>query len=74
MNTPAKRLRLFHNALRILINIDRHDLVGAGVGGHHWPAFRKDPYRWFIAATDADAERVWLLIESRQPGALKAPE
>lgn len=67
--------REFHNALRILLNLDRHDLVEHGVMGADepdaWWAFGQDPYRWFIRADDATAEKLWRLIEARQPD--KAP-
>ncbi|MBI1182614.1 MAG: hypothetical protein GC201_18905 [Alphaproteobacteria bacterium] len=65
----------FHNALRIMINLDRHELVAAGIlkhGDHNaWGTFHRDPYRWFIRAPDAQARKLWGLIESRQPERLK---
>lgn len=60
----------FHNALRILTGIDRHELEAAGVtnlgGAFGWDAFRADPYRWFIQASDKEADAIWRIIESRQ--------
>lgn len=59
----------FHNALRILTSIDHHELVAAGVNldaPNNWPVFRADPFRWFIRASDADAQKVWRIIERRQ--------
>lgn len=59
----------FHNRLRILTGIDRHELVDAGairpndVGA--WQSFRLDPYRFFIRADDATAEKIWTVIERR---------
>lgn len=62
-------LRDFHNRLRILISIDRHELVAAGVipGGDHnaWGTFHRDPFRWLIRCDDASAEKLWALIERR---------
>jgi len=78
----------FHNALRILLNIDYHEMEQAGVefgdsrtdvlGGWSppgvserrekgWAEFRDNPHRWFIQASDEDANRVWKIIEARQP-------
>lgn len=59
----------FHNALRLLISIDQHELIDAGVARMDerliWQRFRDDPYRWFIQASDADADYVWAIIERR---------
>jgi hypothetical protein len=54
----------FHNALRIMLNLEREEL---GLDVFAWETFQRDPYRWFIRASDADAERIWVLIEARQP-------
>ncbi|HQS14975.1 hypothetical protein [Reyranella sp.] len=60
----------FHNALRILTSIDRHELEAAGVikaGDHNaWGTFTRDPFRWFIRADDASAAKLWGIIERRQ--------
>jgi hypothetical protein len=60
----------FHNALRILTSIDRHELEAAGAMEHGddkaWTAFRGDPFRWFIRADDGKAGKVWAIIEQRQ--------
>ncbi len=59
----------FHNILRIMRGIDRHELVDAGVDmtdPKEWPRFMNDPYTWFIKASDADADKVWAIIERRQ--------
>lgn len=59
----------FHNGLRILLNLDRHVLVQAGVlphGDHNaWGTFTRDPYRFFIRADDATAEKLWTLMQTR---------
>lgn len=61
----------FHNALRILTSIDRYELVAFKVidpdDGAAWQAFRTDPFRWFIRADDERAERLWRIIQARQP-------
>ncbi|EHK57667.1 hypothetical protein [Allomesorhizobium alhagi] len=64
----------FHNGLRILLNLDRIELVDAGVlrrGDHAaWETFCGDPYRFFIRVDDAKREALWKLIEARQPPAV----
>jgi hypothetical protein len=63
----------FHNALRIMLNLDQSDLVQAGVldakDEQGWRNLSADPFRWFIRTSDARADRFWLLIKSRQPRA-----
>jgi len=60
----------FHNALRILMSIDRHELEAAGVikarDHNAWGEFRRDPFRWLIRADDTDAPKIWAIIERRQ--------
>lgn len=58
----------FHNALRVLTIIDYDELVAAGVENidRRWASFQADPFRWFIRASDADAAKVWAIIEARQ--------
>lgn len=62
-------LREFHNGIRVLYSIDRHELVAAGVmtstAAAEWNAFQADPVRWFIRADDATAERLWSIIVKR---------
>ena len=61
----------FQNALRIMWNLDRHELVEAGVfaadddGG--WKAFRDAPHNQAIRLDGERFKRLWALIESRQP-------
>lgn len=70
----------FHNALRILLNIDADEFLGALYpedGGAlppsvspkwtQWNDFRRCPHRWFIQAPTSDAEAVWALVVKRQP-------
>ena len=64
-------LHRFINALRILANINRHELTDAGlkVDDTHWLRFTNDLPTWFRKASDADARKVWEIVESRQPPA-----
>jgi hypothetical protein len=68
----------FHNALRIMRNIDMHELVEAGVfhadNVQGYRAFASDPYRWFIGASDGAAKRVFDLVIAQQPESLKHHE
>jgi len=62
-------LREFHNGLRILLNLDRDVLEDAGIikpADHNaWGTFKRDPFRWFITAPDAVADRLWGLMQKR---------
>jgi hypothetical protein len=64
-------LHRFHNALRIMLNLDLADLEARGIRmtPREWSAFQADPFRFFIRADDPKAELLWRLIESRQPKA-----
>ena len=59
----------FHNALRILLNIDMFELEDAGViatdDKQAWHEFRDNPFRWFIYVEDAKADRLWEIMEKR---------
>lgn len=63
--------REFHNGLRILLNIDRHELVEAGLIGAHdnnaWGGFRRNPFIWLVRASDEQAAKLWELMERRMP-------
>jgi hypothetical protein len=65
----------FHNGLRILTNIDFHDMVTGGVliddadGDAEWEKFRDNPWEWMIRADDDEAQKLWMLMVKR--GALK---
>jgi hypothetical protein len=56
----------FHNALRIMLNIDQHE---TGLDKAAFATFQADPFRWFIRASDENARKVWAIIEDRQPRA-----
>ena len=67
--------RRFHNALRILLNLDRSDLEAAGViaaADHNaWGTFHRDPFRFFIWADDATADgAVFVFVQSTASVAL----
>lgn len=51
----------FHNAIRVLWNIDRPDWMAAD----QWFAFNNDPHRFFVKADDETARKLWALIEPR---------
>jgi len=57
---------------RVLLNLDRGELERAAVlprGDHNaWGTFHRDPFRWFIRADDATAEKLWGLVERRTAG------
>ena len=59
----------FHNALRILANIDWVELVDAHALSDDdtagWLSFRENPWHWFILAADDEARAVWRIIEGR---------
>lgn len=57
------RLRWFHNALRILINIDANEFPGPDCD---WVQFRDDPWRYFIRTDDETAERLYRIVEDRK--------
>lgn len=70
--------RQFHNALRILLNIDVDSLLAAGVVDENWgtpeassrkqlAAFIEDPLRECLHMPDANFDRLYALIQSRQP-------
>ena len=65
--------RRFSNALRIMTSLDRHELVGAGViaaeDAAGWCGFAGDPFRAVLRFDDERQQRLWALIESRQPNA-----
>ena len=60
----------FHNALRILLSIDCHELEMAGVikigDVNAWGEFRRDPFRWLIRADDKAAPKLWAIVQRRQ--------
>jgi hypothetical protein len=71
-------MRRFHNFLRILLNIDADEFIQAVYGRDtapphdsdewmEWEKFHKRPHFWFIAAPTEKAEKVWALVERRQP-------
>lgn len=61
----------FHNALRILANIDMSEMVEAGAIASDdtsgYSAFAADPWRWLIRAGDDEARAVWRIVLARQP-------
>ncbi|MGE9266410.1 hypothetical protein ACQKHB_23060 [Escherichia coli] len=66
----AMTIREFHNGLRVLLNLDMHELESAGVldSPAEWDKFTGDPYRYFIRANDDKANRLWNLMQRRMTG------
>lgn len=62
-------LHRFINALKILRSIDLHEMTEAGIvlSDGQWRFFCDAPDRWMMKASDADAERVWAIVQARQP-------
>lgn len=65
----------FHNALRIMLNLDADDLRRSEVIDSNWgtpeasdrdqlSAFLDDPFREAIRMPDANFDRLWKLIEA----------
>ncbi len=72
----STEFRRFHNALRLLANLDPSELIAAGVIDtilEFW-RFSDDPYRFFIRADDARAAALWTLIQSHQPEVLRTDQ
>lgn len=74
----------FHNALRILLSLDGHDLIDAGVVDENWGTpeasernqmdwFLSDPSREILRMPQANFERLFALIENRQAQPKEAP-
>jgi hypothetical protein len=81
MNEAAAR---FHNALLILHSIDAHNLKEAGICDENWGtpeasprdqigAFIIDPVMEALRMPDANFERLFAYIESRQPASRQPP-
>lgn len=63
--TSDKAQRAFHNALRILMNVETEDL--SFISAEERRAFFGNPHLFFIRADDATCDRLWALIQERQP-------
>ena len=59
----------FHNALRVLMNIDADELENAGVidigDARAWDTFSANPWDWFIRAGTERGMKLWRLMEER---------
>jgi hypothetical protein len=51
----------FHNGLRILRSIDSYELGDP----EWWPAFRDNPYLFFVCTRDEIQERIWTVMLKR---------
>lgn len=60
-------LRIFHNRLRILMCIDKQELVEAGVLADDdtlwWKEFQNDPYRTFVRCNDETCTKLFGIIQ-----------
>ena len=60
----------FHNRLRILLSIDRHELVVAGVLESQdvagWAQFSRDPFCFFLHLDDRRAGALWGVVQTRE--------
>ena len=62
-------LRKFHNALRILLNIDRDEIESDRsnpITDEQWDHFRSNPFVFFIRCDDATCQQIWDVIVARQ--------
>lgn len=63
----------FVNACRIIMNLDKHVLEEGGVfdpgqvGGCDWDRLNRDPFMFLLKLPEDRLERLWALIEARQP-------
>lgn len=60
----------FHNRLRIMLSIERHDLVAAGVMEEGdvlgWSQFNHDPFRYLLRLDDRRSAALWGIIQTRE--------
>lgn len=65
--------RQFHNRLRILRSIDKHEFDSALAhcellpsNEAAWQSFQKDPFHWLVAARDEWARAVFSIVRERE--------
>jgi hypothetical protein len=75
MRTLSDDAARFHNRLRILLNIEEHELITVGAGvdpitfrvrADFMEQFMANPFRTFIRADDATAAAIWSIVEARE--------
>lgn len=75
MITLSEDAARFHNRLRILINIEEHELLAVGAGvdpdtnlirTDFFDRFLADPFHTFIRADAATAAAIWSIVEARE--------
>lgn len=62
--------QIFHNRLRILLNIEFHGELDDILEGDEaqWRFFRTNPWRWMITAPTHQAERIFQMMLDREAG------
>lgn len=63
-----KERAVFHNRLRILLNIDREEIneeFGSPISDETWVSFRNDPLRYFINSP-VIANALWRIVMRRE--------
>ena len=56
-------LREFHNLLRVMRNIDQHEVPF--LTAEEWVRFRDNPYNFFIRCDDATCYALWTVMIGR---------
>lgn len=76
MSASQDDFNRFHNNLRVMASIDRHELADAGLilDDAEWSRFASNPWAWLIRAGDEDMQVVWSIIQARQPRRLRERE
>lgn len=63
---PRSDFTGFHNRLRILLSMDRAELIAAGVLAADdlsgWARFLDNPFRFFCSASEEQAAALWTII------------
>lgn len=57
------------NGLKVLLGIDLHEL-GDHFPRDQWPAFRADPFRFFMTTDDPTRRTIWAAFVRRHSGAV----
>ena len=55
----------FHNAMRILLNIEADELRAVGLNTHQIQTFFANPLIYFIRCDDPTCDALWGIVEER---------